>query len=71
MRKFIRKSENNWLNFYKIISVTQEDVKIFTVNVVKRTLQKEVHPVGLYFKMEPQPASKTQCFNYNGTHLRP
>jgi len=31
-----------------MISVTQEDVKIFTVNTVKRTLQKEVHPVGLY-----------------------
>jgi hypothetical protein len=71
VRKFIRKRENNWLNFYKMISVTQEDVKIITVNVVNRALRKEVHPIDLYLKMEPQPASKTQYFNYNGTHLRP
>lgn len=54
-----------------MISLTREDVKIFAVNVVNGTLQKEVHPVGLYLKMEPQPVSKTQGFNYNGTHLRP
>jgi len=35
-----------------MISVTQEDVKIFTVNIVNRTLQKEAHPIGLYLKME-------------------
>jgi hypothetical protein len=54
-----------------MISVTQEDVKIFTVNIVNRTFQKEVYSIGLYLKMEPQPTPKTHCFNYNGTCLRP
>lgn len=54
-----------------MISATQEYVKIFTVNIVNRTHQKEVHQIGLYLKMELQPASKTQCFSYSGTHLRP
>jgi hypothetical protein len=70
VRKFIRKSENIRLNFERIISTTQEDVKIFTVNIMKRSRQEEVYQIGLYLKMEPQLASKTRCFNDSETHLR-
>ena len=42
-----------------MISVPQEDVKILTVKVLNRVLEKEIYPIDLYLKMEPQPASKT------------